>query len=36
MDRYLKGELKWDGAQVPTDPKAPGIQWEGRFDKTKR
>ncbi len=36
MDRYLKGELKWDAAQVPTDPKAPGIQWEGRFERTKR
>jgi glutamate synthase (NADPH/NADH) small chain len=36
IDRYLKGEIEWDTANVPTDPNAPGIQWEGRFLKAKR
>ena len=36
MDKYLKGDLAWDTAEVPTDPNAPGIQWEGRFAKGKR
>ncbi|MBI5178937.1 MAG: NADPH-dependent glutamate synthase [Nitrospinae bacterium] len=36
IDRYLKGELKWADANVPTDPNAPGVQWEGRFSAGKR
>ena len=36
MDRYLKGEIEWDTSKIPTDPNAPGIQWEGKFAKAKR
>ncbi len=36
IDKYLRGELAWDSANIPTDPNAPGIQWSGRFRKAKR
>jgi glutamate synthase (NADPH/NADH) small chain len=28
MDKYLKGEMTWDTAKVPTDPTWPGIIWD--------
>lgn len=32
---YVMGEFEYE-LDVPTDPNAPGIQWEGRFSKGKR
>ncbi|MBI3793910.1 MAG: NADPH-dependent glutamate synthase [Nitrospinae bacterium] len=36
IDKFLKGELNWNAPNVPTDPKAPGVQWSGRFMTAKR
>ncbi len=36
MDRYLKGELTWEGAVVPDDPEYPGIIWDVPQKKKKK
>jgi glutamate synthase (NADPH/NADH) small chain len=36
MDKYLKGELSWDDANVPTDPNSPGIVWDSQPAKKKK
>ncbi|PWB79626.1 MAG: dihydropyrimidine dehydrogenase, partial [Candidatus Methylomirabilota bacterium] len=35
VHEYLMGQFNYE-LNVPTDPNAPGVQWEGRFAKAKR
>jgi len=36
MDSYLKGELTWENAEVPSDPEYPGIIWDVPQKKKKK